>query len=289
MTDAYNTKNEELPRLREALERVRPDIERLSEAELLPINLDPLEVATTVSGALAGLLAMRGDIESTFKVFDFSCLDKLENYVLALIQAETVCRGTAVKAIQLSELAQDGYALRCRLIADVKLLVTRGLLTAPRLAKQTGPNGYRATAADLLTLATLLREHWTLIERNSPVHLDEVERAERVGDQLLHAIGTRDKSSPRWIQAAEQRARAYALVVRAYGELRCAIEYLRRHHGDIETIAPSLYKKRRAQRKKPNTNDVVSAIEQNTPKDEQTKSVERFNDGERSDDDPFVH
>jgi hypothetical protein len=226
---------------------------------------------------------MRDDIDAVFKVFDFSCLDNLEGYCLAMIQAETVYRGTAVKPEYLAELARDGFALRCRLIADVKALVKRGLLTAPRLAKLTGPNGYQATASDLLTLAAFIREHWALFEHSSPVTLDEVDRAEFVGDQLVCAIGTRDKSTARWAAAADQRARAYTLLLNAYDELRFAVEYLRRHEDDAETIAPSLYKKRRAQCKKSDSNTIGTVIEQNPPKDIQNTNVEQFND------DPFVH
>jgi hypothetical protein len=283
MTDIDHSLNEESPRLREALELARPEMDGLAEADLLPINLDPLAAATTVRGALSGLLALRATIDEVFKVFDFSHLDKLEGYILAMIQAETVYRGTAVKPEHLAKLARDGFTLRCRLIADVRVLVKRGLLTAPRLAKLTGPNGYQATASDLLTLVAFMREHWTLFEHSSPVSLDEVDRAEFVGDQLVCAIGTRDKSTARWAAAADQRARAYTLLVRAYDELRFAVEYLRRHEGDAETIAPSLYKKRKTQCRKVDSNETTSVIEQNPPKDVRAESVGQFID------DPFVH
>jgi hypothetical protein len=41
--------------------------------------------------------------------------------------------------------------------------------------------------------------------------------------------------------AAELRRRAFTLVVRTYNEIRQALRYIRRHQGDFETIAPTIY------------------------------------------------
>jgi len=51
-------------------------------------------------------------------------------------------------------------------------------------------------------------------------------------------------------EAADVRRRADTLFVRAYDEVRRIVAYLRWHEGDADSIAPSLYAKRKASRRR---------------------------------------
>jgi len=52
----------------------------------------------------------------------------------------------------------------------------------------------------------------------------------------LAAPGTVDFTVP-----SEIRARAFSLLMRTYGQVQRAVEYLRWDHGDAQEIAPSVY------------------------------------------------
>ncbi|WP_437627106.1 hypothetical protein [Sorangium sp. So ce1151] len=70
-------------------------------------------------------------------------------------------------------------------------------------------------------------------------------RAGEIGPQLLAALGVREHGKgPGPTEAADKRARAFALLVHAYDQTRRAVAYLRWNEGDADTVAPSLYKGR---------------------------------------------
>jgi len=62
---------------------------------------------------------------------------------------------------------------------------------------------------------------------------------------LLAALGVREHgASPPAFDAAERRACAFTLFMRAYDQARRAVIFLRWDEGDADEIAPSLYKGR---------------------------------------------
>ena len=62
MTESISTNPGPHPRLREALEKVRPEMVALGQEDLLAINIDPLAAASTARGALPQIMAMRASI-----------------------------------------------------------------------------------------------------------------------------------------------------------------------------------------------------------------------------------
>jgi len=227
------------PRLRDALERVRPRMARLEKDRLSSVNLEPFVAAAVVRGVIPGLLPLRKDL--------------LETYAFALLQAETLYQAVTARSKAMAALLREGFALRERLVADAHSLAERGLLPKPQLSKLTVPNGYRNIGADLLSLSTLLRGSWPTIASNTPITLAELDRAETMAEQLLAAIASRQRRSVAANAAADDRKRAFTLMVNAYDEVRCAILYLRRHVGDADRITPSLYRKTKGRRAKAKT------------------------------------
>ena len=250
MTDSKGQIATLLMDLREALECVQPQMAALSEMELLQVNLDPIASVSIARGALPALRNLCLEVDSVLRSFNEERLVQLELFAFALTQAQTIYRVTSRRTRALQELGAASIQLRARLLADVTVLVERGLLPSSKLARLKGPNGYRNVAGDLLILAQLLRDDWAQILGKTAITEDEVNRAEDLGNLLVTAIALRHEVPARARAAADQRQRAYTLFVRAYDEVRRIISYLRWHEGDADSIAPSLYAKRKASKRR---------------------------------------
>jgi hypothetical protein len=141
----------------------------------------------------------------------------------------------------------------------------------------------------------MLRDAWPTIAGKTALSTREIEDARRVADQLLDAVGVRDQAPVVSAATSDARARAYTLFFNAYDEARAAIHYLRRHIGDAEKIAPSLYagrggrgkKEEPAQRPPAKPSEHVSPIDATQPVATVPHTMPQAADA--SDDGPFVH
>ncbi|WP_437681947.1 hypothetical protein [Sorangium sp. So ce131] len=130
-------------------------------------------------------------------------------------------------------------------MSDAEALARRGLLDAETVAEIRAGQGHIDTANDLVALSALFGASWPEIAGKTAATEEEVKRAGEIGPQLLAALGVREHGKgPGPTEAADKRARAFALLVHAYDQTRRAVAYLRWNEGDAETIAPSLYKGR---------------------------------------------
>ncbi|HEY5957612.1 MAG TPA: hypothetical protein VIV60_13695 [Polyangiaceae bacterium] len=238
------------PRLRQALEKARPEMAALKPPELLVVNVDPIAAAATVRGALPALMALRSQIASDLIRFNLDFLDNLEIYALALIQTHSVCTGIEDKSTDLQCLSAQANSLRARLLGDIQVLIDRGHISAARLTGLRGPNGHRNIASDLLTIAGVLRDEWGSISRMTAVTEDDLTHAESLGDRIFGIIGKRAQQTELSASASRERQRAYTLLMRAYSEVRRAVTYLRWNDGDAARLAPTVYRKTNLGRKK---------------------------------------
>lgn len=236
--------------LRRAFKKVRPLLQAIPDSALLQLNLDPLAAVAKVRAVLPGILLMRDSIEGTLRFFDLNCLDQLETYALALVQAHVVYRGITARSQSLPKLSAEASALRGQLLRDSNTLVQRGLIPRARLSRLQGTKGYRNIASDLLTIGELLRDCWPTIANRTAISLAELERAEVLAEEMITVLGQRKKVTALAADAALTRQRAFSLFIGAYDEVRRAVGYLRWHEGDAAQIAPSLYQKRNRRRKK---------------------------------------
>ena len=94
-------------------------------------------------------------------------------------------------------------------------------------------------AHDLCLRRRLLRI-WLLIEGKSALTKKELQAASRIVRELVRVFEARQTPSAT-TAALELRQRAFTLLTLAYDKTRAAIGYLRLHHVDADTIAPSLY------------------------------------------------
>ncbi len=93
----------------------------------------------------------------------------------------------------------------------------------------------------------------------------EIDRAAELGPAVLVASAAKKHKNT---DTEAQRACAFTLLVNAYDSSRQALSYLRWKEGDLDTLAPSLFKKRPG--RKPGKKDDAGA----EPTPEATEATE---------------
>ncbi len=91
---------------------------------------------------------------------------------------------------------------------------------------------------DLGLLASILRTNAAKVAARTSIKPDEVAAAEDLANKLGKAAGLREQSPRIIAEAARNRRAAYALFIKAYGEVRSGVQFLRRREGDADSIAP---------------------------------------------------
>jgi len=223
--------------------RLEAEIRAVGEQELEPINLDVPSAVATVLGALPEIRAFRGEV-SELAGFDLLHFDRLRDYALALAHTHSMYRAASGPIDGLTELAEEAAELRDTLQSDAAALAKRRILDSGAVSRLRGGNGYKNIAIELAGLVGLFRENWASIEGRTAIRLEELEHAGRRAQELLIATGLREQAPVAVNAASALRQRAFTLFVRAYGQARRAIAYLRWDRGDADDIAPSLYKGR---------------------------------------------
>ncbi|WP_437963126.1 hypothetical protein WMF04_25645 [Sorangium sp. So ce260] len=233
------------PQAAAAFDRALPEIEALSADRLIAIKIDIPRAVSQVLGVLPGLLALRPAIAEQLQRHDVALLDRLETYALAAWYAHLLWLSSGGAENALKPLLAESVPLRENLLGDAEALARRGLLDAAAVAEIRAGQGHIDTANDLVALSALFSGSWSEISGKTAATEDEVKRAGEIGPQLLAALGVREHGKgPGPTEAADKRARAFALLAHAYDQTRRAVAYLRWNEGDAELVAPSLYKGR---------------------------------------------
>lgn len=235
----------EQPRIRDALAQVRGELEAISDDSLEIINVDPLGSVALARGALPKILAFRGEIAITLPLFNLNNIDRLETYALALMAAQSYYCAARGLEKERAQLAAEANQLRKQLLLDFTFLSSRGLLMRANALELKGSNGHLNIAADVMTIATVLRENWNQVAGYCACTTADLDQAEILSDGLTRAVGNREPVPAEVMEATRQRQRAYTLFIRAYAEVRAAIVYIRRNAFDADRIAPTLYGKRK--------------------------------------------
>ncbi|WP_437776921.1 hypothetical protein [Sorangium sp. So ce1097] len=233
------------PQAAAAFDKALPEIEALSPERLISVNLDIPRVVSQVLGVLPGLLALRPAVAEHLPTFELARLDRLEIYALAAWYAHLLWLSSGDAENAVKPLLAEAAPLRENLLGDAEALARRGLLDAATVADIRAGQGHIDMANDLVALSTLFSASWSEIAGKTAATEEEVRRAGEVGPQLLAALGVREHGKgPGPTEAADKRARAFALLVHAYDQIRRAVAFLRWDEGDADEIAPSLYKGR---------------------------------------------
>jgi hypothetical protein len=104
------------------------------------------------------------------------------------------------------------------------------------------------------------------ISGKTPLHLDELDRAETLAGRILTAVGEREQGPAIAAASAQTRQRAFTLFVKAYDQVRRAVQYLRWDEDDIDRIVPSLYAVARTASRRKNAETDVKATTALPPK-----------------------
>jgi hypothetical protein len=235
----------------ETFARILPELHALTAEELIAINLEIPSVVATTLGALPEIRALRTEMVQDVPNFDLTAFDKLEDYAIALNYAHAAYLTATQPADDLDAVSTEAAALREMLFLDATALSRRGLVDGNRLKDLPGTNGYKNLATDLEMLASVLRESWTQIEGKSALQVNELDRAEKLGQRLMRIVGLREQGRAQVAAATDLRTRAFTLLARAYDQARRAVTFLRWENDDFDRIAPSLYSGRSNGRKKP--------------------------------------
>ena len=90
-------------------------------------------------------------------------------------------------------------------------------------------------------LVAVYEQNWDKIAGRTMRTLQELDRAEGVANAMVRLFGLRNGTDARVVEWMNLRQRAFTLLVRTYEEARWAVLFLRRHEGDADSIAPSLF------------------------------------------------
>lgn len=240
----------------EAYERRLPEIQAVADEDLVTINVDVGQAVTTVLGCLPEILAYRDPI-ATLTHTNQKAIDGLRDYAMATSCANAIYNSAVAPQDDIPGMTQEATHLRDVLKADVTALTTRELIDPARTANLKGGPGYKSVAFELMDYAALLRDTWEAIQGKTALQKSEIDHAWKLAERMIVAIGHREQSPTIVVEATRIRAQAFTLFFNAYAEVRRAIQYLRFHEGDAETIAPSLYAGRGGQKTANAKNDPV--------------------------------
>ncbi|MBN1607666.1 MAG: hypothetical protein JW940_13600, partial [Polyangiaceae bacterium] len=223
-----------------AYRELAPERATLEQWEILAVNRDVGRVVVKVLGAIPGLRKMRPAIVEALPRFDVGRFDRLESYALALAHAQAEYLKAPAINPGPRELAKEARRWRDELLMAVQCLVARGLVPKPSARILECRRAYGPLALAVLALAQLLEQHWPAICGRTALELSELDQASEAARRLLDAMAL-PRRRPEKRAAAEQRSRAFALLVRAYADARRAVRFVRWHDRDADGAAASLY------------------------------------------------
>lgn len=248
MTDAVQSKDGEIGVLTaEILARRLVELRAIPADEVMTVNLSVPLAISTVLVAAPRVQAMRADICRAIAELNMAWIDDLEEYALVLnhFHGEVIVtpkpRGAVLEAA-------DARKARRHLTQFVRLLVDRGDIPAWACPELKGSNGHLDIATDLNVLAKFLGAQQNVMATGL-LSRGELEAARALGERLLRDGEVRTLRSIALKSATDLRDRAFTALLRAYAEARAAVTFVRRWHGDADTITPPLFAARLKQKR----------------------------------------
>lgn len=227
----------------EAYERVKGELAGLKAEDVQTPTLDIQAAVRTVLGALPEIRALRAQLVKELPAFDVAAFDKLEDYALALSRAHARYQIATTSPNELDEVIVEASKARERLIAAARGLVLFGLFDSRKLEQLKHGNGHNNVAEDLQALSAAFEENWAQLEGKTPLTLESVKGASRLGLRFTRLVGLKEQGTPEQAEATDLRRRAFTLLLRTYEDVRAAVRFLRRREDDAESIVPTLYVK----------------------------------------------
>lgn len=243
MTDSTNvllTDPTQVSRVRKAYDAHIGEIRALPASDLVQMNIDVAVAITTSLGAQPELRALQPRL-AKLPEYQIERVNNLEGYTLATAHAQGLYMVAGGSPEFLQATYQQSIEERDKLIANATVLVKYKLLPAHMLKDLSGSIGYRNVALDMIALASGHRAYLAQIAGKTAVDAAQLDLVETLADRLLTGAGLKDQAPPVVAEAAQDRHRAFSLMMNAYEEARRGVAFLRFHQGDVDTILPSLY------------------------------------------------
>jgi hypothetical protein len=230
-------------------EELLPEIRAFDADKVVQVNLDIMQLVSTVLGSLPEIIAKEKEIRGQLAGFDIDRALRLEAYVMALSHAHRQWLNAVKPPDGLEALVEEATRLRENLFSDASALVQRKLMDGARLAELLGPIGYKNLASDLLVLSGMFREQYPKISGKCATQKAEIARADQLAADILRAVGLKEQGTALIAETTDIRNRAFTIVIELYDQARRAIQYLRWKEDDADTIAPSLFAARSARKR----------------------------------------
>jgi hypothetical protein len=225
----------------DAFAKVEPELAALEAEALAPVTVDLGATVASVLAAAPRIREHREAIAEQLPRHPIASVDKLETYAQAAWYAHLLHTYSSGSPESAKALTEEAGRLREGLLIAAEALAHRALLDADAVARIRKGSSNPDLASDLIALAALFRDAWGKVSGKTAVERSEIERAAELGPAVLVVSAAKKHKNT---DTEAQRTRAFTVLVNAYDDCRRAIGYLRWKEGDLDTIAPSLFKKR---------------------------------------------
>lgn len=236
--------------LQNAWTSIAPEVSAIDRSQVLRVAINAPETARMMFACIPKINSLRGQILEQLPKHPIALHDRLPQLVLGFLYAHQQWQLASTNTEQFQTLMTEGSELLKVLLDWAPTMVLWKVMQQSELDAITAGAGHTDTANDLVTLGRLNLERWRQVDGKVAYTKAQAERAIVVGQTLLKMLGERgevDSAASR--KAKDDWERAFTLLLRAYDEVRAAVGYVRRHEGDSDLFAPSLYKTRKAGRK----------------------------------------
>jgi hypothetical protein len=227
--------------LRQALEVLRPTYTSLTEAQLLPIRIDPPSAAMQVLNQLDEIEPYREKIV-LLPFVNQTLVNNLEPAALALLEVYSQNQVAVKLPPGVMETYREATGLRDELRDEAIILERRGLIPKGSLATVSGDRGYRNTAVELTALGNVLRDSWEKIAGKCAITPEEVDRCSVLAQLLFRNADDRLQRATVPGHLALLKQQAYTLLMLAYDEVHRCIEFLDKPA--LERVVPTLFQGR---------------------------------------------
>lgn len=225
-----------------AWERTRDRREAIPAQEAPLMRLDLTTAVIAMRGAHERLLPMRERIVGEFASFDARNFDELPTYCAAATYANAryVSATTVGPEVAIVDVVANGEKQSAKMMRAYASLADAGLVSLEALAAIREGKGWRSLSERLHALVALGLARWEEIKKASILRDEDLALASSLGEAIVRHFARKSKTKAA-SEAQIDRRRALTLAVRAYEEVRRAVQWVRWHEGDADELAPSLY------------------------------------------------
>jgi len=238
-------------------------IESVPESDFELINLDVMNVVTTVTGACHNIDGLRERI-ARLPEFDMARLERLPTLAYALAFTHSRFIGAATPVGPVTGLATKVAHYRDLFVHGIEALQQRDLMPENAMKEFVGGKGYKVSAVETVAAAHMLRQLPPAVFALTGVTAEEIKLGTSLAGELTEELGRRELVPTAVTVVTRERQAVYTLVIRGYDQARRAASFLRWNEGDADEFAPSLYAGR-ARRPDQSDREPVIAVVPVTP------------------------